>query len=152
MLRKTIYFRQMATLLEKAGALLASKTQLSPQSIQKIHQELFDTLQDVPEGTILKRAAKISVKGKKGKKSGGGPPNKKSKRNEAPPVSLSQDGVPNNSQTSVRDEVEILDVVSPHQEGEITELGHNRGHDAQQTESMVSHNVPWAGSWSSRQR
>ena len=30
---------------------------------------------------------------------------------------VSQDGVPNDSQTLVRDEVEILDVMSPHQEG-----------------------------------
>ena len=67
---KTIDFRQKVALLDKAGELLSSKAQMLPQSVQKIHQELFDSLQDVSEGSILKPAAKISnTKGKnKGKK------------------------------------------------------------------------------------
>ena len=61
---KMVDFKQMVALLDEAEVRLSSKAELAPQDILKIHRDLFNTLQDVPESAILKRAAKISTRGK----------------------------------------------------------------------------------------
>ena len=146
---KMVDFKQMVALLDEAEVRLSSKAELAPQDILKIHRDLFNTLQDVPKSVILKRAAKISSKGNnKGKKSGG-PPNKKPKPNDSEPgtyqaqvpVPVRQEGVSNESQTSVPDAVETPNEVSPPQEGNNTELGQPRENFSQQPEVEVVQNV-----------
>ena len=63
-LLKMVSFTQMVALLHNAEVKLSSKAKLAPLDILKIHRDIFNTLQDVPESAILKRAAKISSKGK----------------------------------------------------------------------------------------
>ena len=60
------------------------------------------------------------------------------------PVPVRQEGVSNESQTSVPDAVETPNEVSPPQEGVNTELGQPRGHFSQ-PEAEVVHNVRGPG-------
>ena len=82
---KMVSFTQMVALLDDAEVKLSSKAKLAPLDILKIHRDLFNALQDVPESVILKRASKNSVKGKSKGKKAGGPPSKKSKPNDSEP-------------------------------------------------------------------
>ena len=88
----------MRALLDNAEVKLSSKASLAPLEIMKIHRDLFNSLQDAPEGVSQKRAGKNLSKGTSQGKKVVGPSYKKPKPNDAEPctyqanVPVSQEG------------------------------------------------------------